>query len=227
VRILSVPFALALVLAVAACGGSGHRQSQQIRRGGASGAIREIQVARGSRRFLAVFPRHPASAPCSIGGATRRISASCSTRVVYVPDGKSKVFFTAHVHVRNAPVIRVRVTVAGGKVLSVVAPKHFAGHRPFAAWSASALPRWAARCLPKGRQRLGVARSYVGLSFAAAQSRTNSPVFAGGGGRCSSFDDDVLRTHPIAVVYNTWDVHQRRARIIAAVRAVAGWQPGN
>jgi hypothetical protein len=228
VRILSVPFALALVLAVAACGGSGHRQSQQIRRGGASGAIRAIQVARHSRHFFAIFPRHPTSAPCSIGGATRRISALCSTRVRYVRDGKSRVFFTAHVHVPNAPVIRVRVTVAGGKVLSVAAPKHLPGQGPFlAAWSASAVPRWAVNCLPKGRQRIGVAPSYVGLTFAAAQRRTNSPVFAGGGGRCSSFDDDVLRTHPIAVVYNTWDVHQRRARIIAAVRAVAGWQPGN
>lgn len=223
-----VPLAVMLVLAVAACGGSGHRQSQQqIRRGGASGAIREIQVARGSRRFFAIFPRHPASAPCTIGGATRRIPARCSTRVHYLPDGKSSVFFTLHAYVRNAPVIHVRVTVAGGKVLSVAAPKHFPGQGPFlAAWSASPVPRWAAKCLPKGGQRLGVAPSYVGLTFAAAQRRVNSPVFAGGGGRCASFDDDVLRTHPIAVVYNTWDVHQRRARIVAAVRAVAGWQPG-
>lgn len=226
-RTLFVSLALVLVLAVAACGGSGHRQSQQIRRGGASGAIREIQVARGSRRFLAIFPRHPASAPCSIGPSTRRISARCSTRVHYVPDGKSSVFFTLHAHARNAPVVRIRVVVAGGKVLSVAAPKHFPGQGPFLAWSASTVPRWAAECLPKGGQRLGVAPSYVGLTFAAAQRRTNSPVFAGGGGRCSSFNDDVLRTHPIAVVYNTWDVHQRRARIIAAVRAVAGWQPGN
>ena len=137
-RVLFVPLALGLVLAVAACGGSSHRQSQQIRRGGASGAIREIQVARHSRRFLAIFPRHPASARCSIGGATRRISALCSTRVHYVPDGKSSVYFTAHVHVRNAPVIRVRVTVAGGKVLSVAQPRKLPGEGPsFAAYSAT------------------------------------------------------------------------------------------
>jgi hypothetical protein len=87
--------------------------------------------------------------------------------------------------------------------------------------------RWAQKCLPKGRQRLGPAPRYVGLTFAAAQRLENSPVFAGGGGRCSGFNDDVYRTRPIAVVYNAWNVHERKARIIAAVRAVAGWQPGN
>jgi hypothetical protein len=89
------------------------------------------------------------------------------------------------------------------------------------------VPLWATRCLPTGRQRLGAAPFYVGLTFAAAQRLTNSPVFAGGGGRCSTFNDDVYRTHPIAVVYNTWNPREPNARIIAAVRAVAGWQPGN
>jgi hypothetical protein len=89
------------------------------------------------------------------------------------------------------------------------------------------VPRWAQTCLPKGRQRVDLAPKYVGLTFAAAQRLENSPVFAGGGGRCSHFNDDVYRTHPIAVVYNAWNVHERKARIIIAVRAVAGWQPGN
>ena len=93
--------------------------------------------------------------------------------------------------------------------------------------SSGAAPRWAEQCLPKGRQRLGPAPKYVGLTFAAAQHLENSPVFAGGGGRCSHFNDDVYRTHPIAVVYNAWNAHERKARVIAAVRAVAGWQPGN
>jgi hypothetical protein len=89
------------------------------------------------------------------------------------------------------------------------------------------VPRWAQTCLPKGRQRLGPAPKYVGLTFAAGQRLENSPVFAGGGGRCSYFNDDVYRTHPIAVVYSAWNPHERKARIIAAVRAVAGWQSGN
>lgn len=89
------------------------------------------------------------------------------------------------------------------------------------------VPRWARKCLPKGGQRLGAAPGFVGLTFAAAQRLTNSPVFAGGGGRCSTFSDDVYRTHPIAVVYNTWNPRQLKSRIIAAVRAVPGWQPGN
>jgi hypothetical protein len=93
--------------------------------------------------------------------------------------------------------------------------------------SSGADPRWAEQCLPKGRQRLGAAPGYVGLTFDTAQRLTNSPVFAGGGRRCSTFRDDVYRTHPIAVVYNTWNPRASDARIIAAVRAVAGWQPGN
>ena len=93
--------------------------------------------------------------------------------------------------------------------------------------SSGAVARWTEQCLPKGRQRLGTASGYVGLTFAGAQRLTNSPVLAGGGGRCSTFNDDVYRTHPIAVVYNTWNPRARNARIIAAVRAVAGWQPGS
>ena len=89
------------------------------------------------------------------------------------------------------------------------------------------VPRWAKKCLPKGAQRLGAAPGYVGLTFAAAQRLTNSPVFAGGGGRCSTFNDNVLRTHPVVVVFNTWNPRQRKSRIIAAVRAAAGWQLGN
>src|SRR5947209_2313704 len=53
------------------------------------------------------------------------------------------------------------------------------------------VPRWAQKCLPKGRQRLGPAPKYVGLTFAAGQRLENSPVFAGGGGHCSGFSDDV------------------------------------
>jgi len=229
VKALFVPLGLVFVLALAACGGSGHRNSQQIRRGGASGPISEIQTARKSRRFFAIFPRHPASAPCSIGGATRRLSAVCSTRVHYVPDAESSVFFTAHVHVRNAPVVRIRVVVTGRKVVSVLgAGSSLAnGKKIFAAWSLSTAPSWISKCLPKGRQLLGAAPAYLGLTFAAAQRRTNSPVFAGGGGRCSTVSDDVGRTRPIAVVYNTWNPRDRRARIIAAVRAVPDWEPGN
>ena len=64
-----------------------------------------------------MFPRHPASAHCSFESATRRYSAVCSTRVHYVPDGKSTVFFTARV--RNLPDLHFRVVVSGRKVLSV------------------------------------------------------------------------------------------------------------
>ena len=40
------------------------------------------------------------------------------------------------------------------------------------------------------------------------------------------FVDDVYRTHPIAVVISTRLLRQPGARIIAAVRAAPGWQPG-
>lgn len=92
------------------------------------------------------------------------------------------------------------------------------------------IPAWAQKCLPRGSKRLGTAASYVGLSPAAAERLDrprNDLVFAGGGGRCASFQDQVLRSHPIAVVYNVWNVHRPNARVIAAVRAAYGWHPGN
>jgi hypothetical protein len=91
------------------------------------------------------------------------------------------------------------------------------------------VPAWAEKCLPQGSERAGPASGYVGLSLAAARRRDhyrNDLVFAGGGGRCSHFDDDVFRAHPIALVFNTQRSRTSRARIIAAARATAGWQPG-
>jgi hypothetical protein len=90
-------------------------------------------------------------------------------------------------------------------------------------------PAWAQKCLPRGSQRLGSAPRYVGLTARAAEEldqHRNDLVYAGGGGKCATFDDDVYRTHPIAVVYSTRRLRARGARIIAAVRAVPGWGPG-
>lgn len=92
-----------------------------------------------------------------------------------------------------------------------------------------AIPRWAENCLPKGSQRLGLAPEYIGLTFVAAQrlkSGHDGVVFAGGGGRCSHSNDLVYRQHPIAVVFNIRNPRDPKARIIAAVRATPGWQPG-
>lgn len=92
------------------------------------------------------------------------------------------------------------------------------------------IPSWARKCPPSGSQSLGPAPEYVGLTHAAARRLDrygNDLVFAGGGGRCSSFNDDVGRVHPIAVVYNAWDQRRPTARIVAAVRAAPGWGPGN
>jgi hypothetical protein len=92
------------------------------------------------------------------------------------------------------------------------------------------VPRWAEKCLPKRSERLGPAPRYLGLTPAAAnrldQHGNRDLVYAGGGGHCFSFDDDVNRTHPIAVVISTRLLRQSGARIIAAVRAAPGWQPG-
>ena len=91
------------------------------------------------------------------------------------------------------------------------------------------VPAWAKKCLPKGQERVGPAPKYVGLTPAAASRRArhrrDGLVFAGGGGRCSNFNDQVVRAHPIAVVYNTRLIRDPRARIIAAVRAAPGWHP--
>lgn len=94
--------------------------------------------------------------------------------------------------------------------------------------SRGSIPAWAEKCLPTGSQRLGTAPKYVGLTRAAALRLSNSPalVFAGGGGRCSTFRDDVYRRRPIAVVYNVWNVRRPDAKIVAAVRATPGWHPG-
>jgi hypothetical protein len=92
------------------------------------------------------------------------------------------------------------------------------------------IPAWAQKCLPKGAKRVGSAPKYISLTPAAAvrlDRHRNDLVFAGGGGRCGSFQDDVYRSHPIAVVYNLWNIHRPDARIIAAVRAAPGWQPGD
>ena len=100
--------------------------------------------------------------------------------------------------------------------------------------SSSTVPRWATKCLPKGRQRLGTAPQFVGLTFTAAQRLIGTQqhlkhppdlVFAGAGGRCSDFNDLVYRRYPVAVVFNTRNPREPKARIIAAVRAVGGWQP--
>lgn len=92
------------------------------------------------------------------------------------------------------------------------------------------VPAWAKKCLPRGSERLGPAPKYVGLTPAAAEQRSrhshrDSLVWAGGGGRCSHFDDQVARSHPIAVVYTTRLISDPRARIIAAARAEPDWQP--
>ena len=89
------------------------------------------------------------------------------------------------------------------------------------------VPAWAAKCLPKGTERVGSAPKYVGLTRFAALHLKNatSLVFAGGGGVCARTSDLVYRSHPIAVVYNTRNGHGPDARIIAAARAVAGWEP--
>jgi hypothetical protein len=91
-------------------------------------------------------------------------------------------------------------------------------------------PAWAKRCLPKRRDRTGTASGYVRLTAAAAERRSrhhhgDSLVWVGGGGRCSHFDDQVVRVHPIAVVSSTRLIDDPRARVIAAARAVRGWQP--
>jgi hypothetical protein len=91
------------------------------------------------------------------------------------------------------------------------------------------VPAWAQKCLPRGRERIGSAPSYLGLTPAAAERRSghdgDSLVYAGGGKQCSHFDDQVARSYPIAVVYNTRFIRNPRARIIAAVRAAPGWEP--
>jgi hypothetical protein len=93
--------------------------------------------------------------------------------------------------------------------------------------SLARVPAWASKCLPEGAKRLGPAPKYVGLTRSAALRLKNSSslVFAGGGGVCASTSDLVYRSHPIAVVYNTRNGRGKNARIIAAARAVAGWQP--
>lgn len=91
-------------------------------------------------------------------------------------------------------------------------------------------PLWARRCLPTGSQLLGPAPRYVGLTYRAASrlDRHGSDlVYAGGGGRCSTFDDDVFRTRPIAFVYSTRLIRAPGGRIVAAVRAAPGWQPSD
>lgn len=91
------------------------------------------------------------------------------------------------------------------------------------------VPAWARKCLPKGSQLLGPAPGYVGLTAREAERldhRANDLVYAGGGGRCSTFNDDVHRSHPVAVVYSTRRVRAPGARIVAAARAVPGWAPG-
>jgi hypothetical protein len=84
--------------------------------------------------------------------------------------------------------------------------------------------------MPQGSQRLGPARRYVGLTPGAAnrldEHSSNDLVYAGGGGRCSTFNDDVYRPHPIAVVISTRLIGTPGARIVAAARAVPGWEPG-
>jgi hypothetical protein len=92
------------------------------------------------------------------------------------------------------------------------------------------VPAWALRCLPRGSARVGPASSYVGLTPAEGERRSrhhdgDSLVWVGGGGRCSHFDDQVVRTHPIAVVSSTRLIADPGARVIAAARAVDGWQP--
>jgi hypothetical protein len=93
-----------------------------------------------------------------------------------------------------------------------------------------AVPAWAAKCMPQGSQRLGPARRYVGLTPSAAnrldEHSSSDLVYAGGGGRCSTFNDDVYRRHPIAVVISTRLIGTPGARIVAAARAVPGWEPG-
>ena len=91
------------------------------------------------------------------------------------------------------------------------------------------VPAWARKCLPTGSQLLGPAPEYVGLTAGEARRlgrRGNDLVYAGGGGRCSTFSDDVFRSHPVAVVYSTRRVQAPGARIVAAARAVPGWGPG-
>lgn len=83
------------------------------------------------------------------------------------------------------------------------------------------IPAWAEKCLPRGVDRLGPATKYVGLKWGAAARL--GLVYAGGGGQCATFDDDVYRSRPIAVIFNVADVHSPRARIVASVRATAGW----
>lgn len=93
--------------------------------------------------------------------------------------------------------------------------------------SLTRVPAWAAKCLPKGAERLGPAPKYLGLTRSAALRLTDSSslVFAGGGGVCARTSDLVYRSHPIAVVYSTRDGRGKNTRIIAAARAVAGWHP--
>ena len=98
------------------------------------------------------------------------------------------------------------------------ATKHQRATRP--------VPAWAEKCLPRGSQRLRSAPQFVGLTLAAAQRLSGGDLeLAGAGGRCSHVNDLVYRRHPIAVVFNTRP-RRPKARVIAAVRAAAGWQPG-
>jgi hypothetical protein len=88
------------------------------------------------------------------------------------------------------------------------------------------VPAWVAKCLPKGSALLGPAPRYIGLTPGAANRLNGGVVYAGGGGKCFTFDDDVYRPRPIAVVISTRLVRTPGSRIVAAARAVAGWQPG-
>jgi hypothetical protein len=100
-------------------------------------------------------------------------------------------------------------------------------------------PAWALDCLPKkASDDLGPASIYLGLTKAEADrladQRGDQLVFAGGGGQCSTFSDDVYRTNPVAVVYDVSPTKPSgsngplppTARIVAAEKVAPGWAPG-
>lgn len=100
---------------------------------------------------------------------------------------------------------------------------------------ASSVPAWAEACLPKQpSERMGTADDYVGLNLDAAvrlaQRRGQQLVYAGGGGRCSNFSDDVLRLRPVAVVYDVGPAGHSGlpswARVVAAELVSGSWTPG-
>lgn len=114
-----------------------------------------------------------------------------------------------------------------GSVLAMLAAQGCGGSSPAGRPSS---PAWATACLPSGKDRISLAPEYLGLGPGAASRLANRRdeqlSFAGGGGRCTTWNDDVFRFRPVAVVWSTPPGRSARSRIVAAALAVGGWGPG-